>query len=146
MGSATRTLVNKIRNHFLKFLFAGHNHCTSVARAVGTRSPFNQRLLKVLAQCSQLISINVLLWCATGLVAKADTASDVIVVGAGSAGLYAAKTLQNLGYEVVVLEATDRIGGRVKSAVLGDMRVELGAEEHYLALGEKPVWPAMRAA
>ena len=96
-------------------------------------------------RCSQLIFISVLLWCATGHVAKADTASDVIVVGAGSAGLYAAKTLQNLGYEVVILEATDRIGGRVKSALLGDMRVELGAEEHYLALGENPVWPAMRA-
>ena len=71
------------------------------------------------------------------------TSHDVIVVGAGSAGLYAAKTLENLGYDVLIIEASDRIGGRVKSATLGDIRVELGAEEHYLATGGNPVWDAM---
>lgn len=68
---------------------------------------------------------------------------DVIVIGAGSAGLYATKTLQGYGYDVLIIEATDRIGGRVKSASLGDMRVELGAEEHYMAEGDNPVWPAI---
>ena len=52
------------------------------------------------------------------------TSHDVIVVGVGSAGLYAAKTLENLGYDVLILEASGRIGGRVKSATLGDMRVD----------------------
>ena len=74
------------------------------------------------------------------------TTHDVVVVGAGSAGLYAAKTLQEFGYEVLLIEATDRIGGRVKSATLGDIRVDLGAEEHYLAKGDNPVWPAITAA
>ncbi|MCH1579507.1 MAG: NAD(P)-binding protein, partial [Luminiphilus sp.] len=73
------------------------------------------------------------------------TSHDVIVVGAGAAGLYAAKTLQGLGYEVLIIEAADRIGGRIKSATLGDMRVELGAEEHYLAEGDNPIWSAMIA-
>ena len=73
------------------------------------------------------------------------TTNDVVVVGAGSAGLYAAKTLIDAGYDVLIIEATDRIGGRVKSATLGDMRVELGAEEHYLAAGGNPVWPAITA-
>ncbi|HIA03165.1 MAG TPA: FAD-dependent oxidoreductase [Myxococcales bacterium] len=68
---------------------------------------------------------------------------DVVVVGAGSAGLYAAKTLIDAGYDVLLIEATDRIGGRVKSATLGDMRVELGAEEHYLAAGDNPVYSAI---
>ncbi|MEM1370969.1 MAG: NAD(P)/FAD-dependent oxidoreductase [Pseudomonadota bacterium] len=72
-----------------------------------------------------------------------NTAHDVVVVGAGSAGLYATRTLQALGYDVLLIEATDRVGGRVKSATLGDMRVELGAEEHYLARGGNPVWPAI---
>ena len=71
-----------------------------------------------------------------------ETYHDVIVVGAGSAGLYATRTLQEYGYEVLLIEATDRIGGRVKSATLGDIRVELGAEEHYLGAGGNPVWPA----
>lgn len=73
-----------------------------------------------------------------------DTTHDVIIVGAGSAGLYAAKSLIDDGYDVLIIEATDRIGGRVYSATLGSTRVELGAEEHYLADGSNPVWPAIR--
>lgn len=73
------------------------------------------------------------------------TSHDVIVVGAGASGLYATKTLQSLGYKTLVIEATDRIGGRIKSATLGDMRIELGAEEHYLAQGDNPIWRAMIA-
>jgi len=73
-----------------------------------------------------------------------NTTHDVVIVGAGSAGLYAAKNLIEDGYDVLIIEATDRIGGRVYSADLGDIRVELGAEEHYLATGNNPVWPALR--
>jgi len=40
----------------------------------------------------------------------------VVVVGAGVAGLSAAKALQNLGLEVVVLEGQDRLGGRLHFA------------------------------
>ncbi|XP_029446598.1 lysine-specific histone demethylase 1B [Rhinatrema bivittatum] len=38
---------------------------------------------------------------------------SVIVIGAGPAGLAAAKQLQNFGIKVMMLEAKDRIGGRV---------------------------------
>lgn len=52
-----------------------------------------------------------------------------IVVGAGLAGLAAADALRRGGADVVVLEARDRIGGRVWSAELPDgSAVELGAE------------------
>ncbi len=37
---------------------------------------------------------------------------DVIIVGAGMAGLTAGKTLKHAGRSFVILEATDRIGGR----------------------------------
>lgn len=40
---------------------------------------------------------------------------DVIVIGAGIAGLAAARKLQELGYSVVVLEASDQIGGRIRT-------------------------------
>jgi monoamine oxidase len=40
------------------------------------------------------------------------TNPDVVVVGAGSAGLSAARTLIDKGYAVAVIEARDRIGGR----------------------------------
>ena len=56
--------------------------------------------------------------------------NDVIVVGAGFAGLAAAADLSDRGSTVVVLEARDRIGGRV--ATVRDDRsplpIELGAE------------------
>ncbi len=57
-------------------------------------------------------------------------ASDVIVIGAGAAGVAAARTLARRGYSVVVLEARDRIGGRVWSEAVGPHRIraELGAE------------------
>ncbi len=47
--------------------------------------------------------------------ASAQTAPsdvDVVIIGAGSAGLHAAQRLQQLGKKVVVLEARGRIGGR----------------------------------
>ena len=55
------------------------------------------------------------------------TSEKVIVIGAGFAGLSAAKTLQNQGYEVQILEARNRIGGRVWSEPFENHTIELGA-------------------
>jgi monoamine oxidase len=56
----------------------------------------------------------------------------VVIAGAGFAGLMAADRISRSGHQVVVLEARDRVGGRVWSAELvpGDPRtvVERGAE------------------
>jgi len=60
-----------------------------------------------------------------------STDHDVAIVGAGAAGLYAVYTLHNLGYEVLVLEATQWHGGRIWSMNLGDVRIENGAGELY---------------
>jgi monoamine oxidase len=46
-------------------------------------------------------------------------ARTVIVVGAGFAGLGAARTLADLGVDVTVVEARDRIGGRAHSVPMG---------------------------
>ncbi|KAJ8281051.1 hypothetical protein GJAV_G00062950 [Gymnothorax javanicus] len=52
----------------------------------------------------------------------------IVVIGAGLAGLAAAKTLLENGFtDVTVLEASDRIGGRVKSVQQGKTTLELGA-------------------
>ena len=55
---------------------------------------------------------------------------DVIVIGAGIAGLAAADTLASSGLRVAVLEARDRIGGRIFTLHPDDTAepVELGAE------------------
>ena len=55
--------------------------------------------------------------------------SDVVVVGAGLAGLSAARDLEAGGAQVTVLEARDRVGGRVEQVELPDGRlVQLGGE------------------
>lgn len=53
----------------------------------------------------------------------------IIVVGAGAAGLYAAKKMKEHGAHVVILEATGRIGGRIrKDEGFADFPIDLGAE------------------
>jgi monoamine oxidase len=54
--------------------------------------------------------------------------SDVVVVGAGLAGLVAARDLVASGLEVVVFEARDRVGGRVLNADIGGEVVEVGGQ------------------
>lgn len=56
-----------------------------------------------------------------------DTVESVVVVGAGVAGLAAARSLQRAGVPVVVLEARDRVGGRIQTESVGRARVDLGA-------------------
>ncbi|RKT79013.1 phytoene dehydrogenase-like protein [Terracoccus luteus] len=51
---------------------------------------------------------------------------DVVVVGAGLAGLACARRLTGLGREVVVLEASDAVGGRVRTDVVDGFRCDRG--------------------
>jgi hypothetical protein len=51
---------------------------------------------------------------------------STVVIGAGLAGLNAAITLQNAGHEVLVLEASDRAGGRVASDVVDGFILDRG--------------------
>lgn len=46
---------------------------------------------------------------------RAQNRSDVLVIGAGLAGLYAAMVLEEQGFTVQVIEGRDRIGGRLYS-------------------------------
>jgi monoamine oxidase len=55
--------------------------------------------------------------------------SSVVVVGAGLAGLAAARRLVARGHEVVVVEARERVGGRTEGLVLADgTPLELGGQ------------------
>jgi monoamine oxidase len=55
--------------------------------------------------------------------------TDVVVLGAGLAGLTAARTLAAAGTDVQVLEARDRVGGRVEQVDFDEGRpVQLGGE------------------
>lgn len=62
--------------------------------------------------------------------------ADVIVIGGGLAGLATATLLHDAGHRVIVLEARDETGGRIRS-------VRDGETGGYLAdLGPTWVWPA----
>jgi monoamine oxidase len=51
---------------------------------------------------------------------------DAVIVGAGFAGLAAARALTRLGYDVLVLEGRDRVGGRSSTTTIAGVPVDLG--------------------
>ncbi|AXV18340.1 flavin monoamine oxidase family protein (plasmid) [Neorhizobium sp. SOG26] len=54
---------------------------------------------------------------------------DVIIVGAGFAGLSSALDLADAGLKICLLEAQDRVGGKVESALLsGGQRIDTGGQ------------------
>ncbi|MFK0099607.1 protoporphyrinogen oxidase [Streptomyces sp. NPDC091040] len=60
---------------------------------------------------------------------RADRAPrHVVVIGGGIAGLAAAHRLVGAGLRVTVLEATDRLGGKLMTGEVAGVRVDLGAE------------------
>jgi len=76
----------------------------------------------------------------------AAQSADVIVVGAGVAGLAAAADLVSAGVSVVVLEARNRTGGRVYTVDSPGGAVEMGAQwsapplsSPLLCAGQQPV-------
>lgn len=54
------------------------------------------------------------------------TSADVVVVGAGLAGLSAAGVLHRAGFDAVVVEASDGVGGRVRTDVVDGFRLDRG--------------------
>ena len=52
--------------------------------------------------------------------------ADVVIVGAGFAGLSAARDLVRNGHDVVVLEGRDRVGGRSATTTIAGTPVDLG--------------------
>lgn len=66
------------------------------------------------------------------------TKGKVIIIGAGIAGLTAAQQLKSFGMEVVVLEARDRVGGRIATFRKGPYIADLGAMV-VTGLGGNPI-------
>ena len=60
-------------------------------------------------------------------ISSARSRARVVVIGAGPAGLGAAKWLRERGLEPVVLEARQRVGGRIETVEMGGHPIDLGA-------------------
>jgi monoamine oxidase len=70
--------------------------------------------------------------------------ADVIVIGAGMAGLAAAQELLKAGVSVVVLEASPALGGRLRDGHVGGQRFDAGAAWIH-ATDENPLTPLIKA-
>ena len=60
--------------------------------------------------------------------ARGEPAVDAVVVGAGLAGLTAARDLEAGGASLLVVEANDRVGGRMMTRYVGGVPVEMGGQ------------------
>ena len=63
---------------------------------------------------------------AAATLGRMEPQHDVVVVGAGIAGLTCARLLRGAGRRVVVLEASDGVGGRVRTDVVDGFRLDHG--------------------
>ena len=54
------------------------------------------------------------------------SAYKINIIGAGISGLIAAKVLENNGYKPTIIEASNSVGGRVKSDIVGGFTLDHG--------------------
>ena len=66
--------------------------------------------------------------------------TKVVIIGAGVAGISAAKTLHDSGMtDFIIIEGSDRIGGRLKSAAFAGKTIEIGGNWIHGTNGN-PIW------
>ena len=70
---------------------------------------------------------------------------DVVIVGAGLAGLSAAREIQRHGLSVIVLESSDAVGGRVRTDIVDGFQLDRGFQVMLTAYPELQSQVDMRA-
>jgi phytoene dehydrogenase-like protein len=70
---------------------------------------------------------------------------DVVIVGAGLAGLSAAREIQRHGHSVIVLDSSDAVGGRVRTDIVDGFQLDRGFQVMLTAYPELQSQVDMRA-
>lgn len=71
---------------------------------------------------------------------EAAIKTDILIVGAGIAGLMAAKTLEQAGYRVLVVDKGRSVGGRLATRRIGPGRADHGAQFFTVRSAEFRSW------
>lgn len=66
--------------------------------------------------------------------------ADVIIIGAGMAGMICASTLNKNGISCILIEARDRAGGRMCTIDMNGVKIDVGASFIHGASEENPVY------
>src|SRR5439155_13248062 len=71
---------------------------------------------------------------------------DAVVIGAGVAGLAAARRLSNAGLKVIIVEARDRAGGRIHSLRPSGWPLPIEAGAEFIHGRPEETWSIVRGA
>jgi|CXWL01.1.fsa_nt_gi monoamine oxidase len=109
---------------------------------MASRQPTRREILRTLLWAGGSLAVNGRAWAR----ARPADDADVLVLGAGIAGLTAARDLAAAGLRVVVLEARDRVGGRLwTDRTTASIPLDLGASWIHGIQGN-PLVPLARRA
>lgn len=61
---------------------------------------------------------------------------DIVIVGGGISGLFSAYKLADTGLNILLIENTDRLGGRIETYSIGDVQYEAGAARFHNSHGK----------
>jgi monoamine oxidase len=131
---ATVEHIAKLAIYIVNYNASDLKHTRHIQRFLGRHRPAITLVpVSQLAVPSWLFEIDAVLFVPPSpvqlMLSPADEAVDVVIIGAGLAGLTAAHEVLRRGYSCVVFEARDRVGGKTWSKPLKDDRgtVDLGA-------------------
>jgi monoamine oxidase len=71
--------------------------------------------------------------------------ADVVVIGGGVARLSAARTLSNSGFSAVILEARDRIGGRILTRNVPSFPAPIELRAEFIHGEPREIWDVVEA-
>jgi monoamine oxidase len=72
--------------------------------------------------------------------------ADVVIIGAGAAGLFAARALSNSGLSVIILEARDRIGVRIFTRHIPNFSTPIELSAEFIHREPREIWDVVESA